>query len=67
MVQMSAQDRRILLASLIEVKELHSELFARQQINSVNKITYLVYDRAERLSTGKYFDADNPTTPGHSN
>jgi len=64
---MSAQDRRILLASLIEVKELHSELFSRQQINSVNKITYLVYDRAERLSTGKYFDADNPTTPGHSN
>jgi len=67
MVQMSAQDRRILLASLIEVKELHSEQFAKQQINSVNRLAYHVYDRAERLTTGKYFDADNPTTPGHSN
>lgn len=67
MEQMSAQDHRILIAALVEVKELHAELIARNQPNAATVLIPLIFDRAERVTTGRYASASGPTSPPHTN
>lgn len=64
---MSLESRRILLASLIEVKELWHELVASGQTNAADSVKPLIYERARRVENGQYFDGDYPATPPHSN
>ena len=67
MEQMSLQDHRILLASLVEVKELHSELIGKGQPNAATTLIQHIFDRAERITTNRYANRDNPGTIPHSN
>lgn len=64
---MTLADRRILLASLVEVKELWHELLQNGNLNSAEELKPIIYDRAFRVENGNYFDPDNPTTPFHTN
>jgi len=59
-------DYKILLASLVEIKELQYELVKDGQPNSANALNYCSFDRAGRLERGEYFDRDNPGTIPHS-
>lgn len=67
MERISLTDYRILLASLLEIKEAHNELTARNQLNSAERLEWAIFDRAERLTTGRYANGDSPTTPPHTN
>ena len=62
---MSHQDLRILVASLIEVRELYAELYGKLQLNNADRIAPHIYDRAERATTARYYDRNNPGTPPH--
>lgn len=64
---MILQDRRILLASLVEVKELWHEHIQKGQLNSAEELKPIIYDRALRVENGNYFDPDNPTAFPHRN
>jgi len=63
---MILQDHKILIASLHEVKELHAELISKGQPNAATGLIPLIFDRAERITTGRYYDRDNPGTIPHS-
>jgi len=66
-MEMKPLDRRILLSSLVEIKELQYELQSKGNLNSVASLDYCVSDRAGRLERGEYFDRDSPKPPPHRN
>ena len=66
-MEMNLADHRILLASLVEIKELHSELYATGNPNLAEALRWSIYDRAERLNNGHYADPDNRGTLPHTN
>jgi hypothetical protein len=66
-MEMTLADRRILLAALVEIKELHSELYATNNPNLANALRWSIFDRAERLNNGHYADPDSRGTLPHTN
>ena len=66
MDQMSLQDHRILLASLLEVKELHSELIGKGQHTTATALIQHIFDRAERITTNRYADGSGGRPRPHS-
>lgn len=66
-MEMKPLDRRILLSSLVEIKELQYELQSKGNLNSVASLDYCVFDRAGRLERGEYFDGTDKRTPPHTN
>lgn len=58
-------DRAILWASLLELKELHSELLADAQLNSADGLKPLLFDRALRVDRCEYAKPNNPEPPRH--
>lgn len=66
-MEMTLTDHRILLASLVELKELHSELYQNRQYNLAEALRWSIFDRAERLNNGHYADPDNRGTLPHTN
>jgi len=63
---MTSQDHRILIASLVEVKELHSELIIKGQPNAATKLIQHIFDRAERVTTARYASDGGGGTIPHS-
>lgn len=57
---MQQADKRILWASLVELKELHSDYLADGQLNSADALKPLLFDRALR------FDRDELAKPSDS-
>jgi hypothetical protein len=53
------------MASLVEVKELHSELIYKGQPNTATALIQHIFDRAERVTTQRYAVRGNPNTPPH--
>lgn len=66
-MEMTLIDHRILLASLVEIKELHSELYETRNPNAAEALRFSIYDRAERLTNGNYANPDNRGTLPHTN
>ena len=64
---MTWQDHRILMASLVEVKELHSELIYKGQPNTATALIQHIFDRAERVQTQRYASTSGPDTLPHTN
>lgn len=64
---MTLTDHRILLASLVEVKELHAELYGSRNPVAAEALRWSIYDRAERLNNGRYADPDSRGTLPHTN
>lgn len=62
---MSLESRRVLVASLIEIRELWHELETTGNPNAASVIKPLIFERARRLETNEYFDRDSPTPPPH--
>ena len=63
---MTWQDHKILIASLVEVKELHSELIYKGQPNTATALIQHIFDRAERVQTQRYAADGNGGTIPHS-
>lgn len=51
---MQQADKRILWASLVELKELHSDYLADGQLNSADALKPLLFDRALRFDRDEY-------------
>jgi hypothetical protein len=51
---MQPLDKRILWASLVELKELHSDYLADGQLNSADALKPLLFDRALRFDRDEY-------------
>lgn len=59
---MQQADKRILWASLKELKELHSEFLLDGQLNSADLLKSLLFDRALRFDRDEYFKQPSPGT-----
>lgn len=66
-MEMTSQDHRILLASLVEIKEAHSELYKTGNPNLAKRLEFCIFDRAMRFENGLYADPDSSGTPPHTN
>jgi len=66
-MEMTWQDHKILIASLFEVKELHAELIIKGQPNTATPLIQHIFDRAERINTGRYANGSSGRTPPHTN
>ncbi len=64
---MTEQDRLILLASLMEIKEAHNDLYTQRKYDLAEALRFCIFDRAARLNNGLYADPDNRGTPPHTN
>ena len=64
---MELRDHRILLASLLEIKEAHSELYRDRKYELAEALKFSIWDRSERLRNGLYADPNNRGTPPHTN
>lgn len=64
---MDLTDHRILLASLLEIKEAHSDLYLQRKYDLAEALKFCIYDRSERLNSGLYANPDNRGTPPHTN
>jgi hypothetical protein len=64
-MEMLPVDRAILWASLLELKELHSELLSDGQLNSADGLKSLLFDRALRVDRCEYAKPNNPEPPRH--
>lgn len=64
---MTLQDQKILLASLLELRETYADLALNQQENQAKKLVPSIVDRAERLSRGLYANPNNRGTTPHTN